>query len=50
VELMTSLLTEGLVARGHDVTLFATGTSQTSGRLHATFERGYGEDPSLWPC
>jgi glycosyltransferase involved in cell wall biosynthesis len=46
---MTSLLTEGLVARGHDVTLFATGTSQTSGRLHATFERGYGEDPTLWP-
>jgi len=25
VETMTSLLTEGLVARGHDVTLFATG-------------------------
>jgi len=24
VELMTSLLTEGLVAKGHDVTLFAT--------------------------
>jgi glycosyltransferase involved in cell wall biosynthesis len=49
VELMTSLLTEGLVARGHDVTLFATGSSQTAGRLHATFERGYGDDASLWP-
>ena len=49
VELMTSLLTEGLVARGHDVTLFATGTSRTAARLHATFERGYGEDPELWP-
>ena len=49
VELMTSLLTEGLVARGHDVTLFATGASQTAARLHVTFERGYGEDPSLWP-
>ena len=28
---MTSLLTEGLVARGHDVTLFATGDSTTDG-------------------
>ena len=49
VELVTSLLTEGLVARGHDVTLFATGTSRTSARLHATFARGYGDDASLWP-
>jgi glycosyltransferase involved in cell wall biosynthesis len=49
VELVTSLLTEGLVAQGHEVTLFATGASRTSGRLHATFARGYGEDPSLWP-
>jgi len=49
VELMTSLLTEGLVARGHDVTLFATGTSRTAGKLHATFPTGYGEDTSLWP-
>jgi glycosyltransferase involved in cell wall biosynthesis len=49
VELMTSLLTEGLVARGHDVTLFATGTSRTAAHLHATFPTGYGEDTSLWP-
>jgi glycosyltransferase involved in cell wall biosynthesis len=49
VELVTSILTEGLVARGHDVTLFATGTSRTSGRLHATFARGYADDTSLWP-
>jgi glycosyltransferase involved in cell wall biosynthesis len=49
VELVTSLLTEGLVARGHHVTLFATGRARTSARLHATFERGYNEDPSLWP-
>jgi glycosyltransferase involved in cell wall biosynthesis len=49
VELMTSLLTEGLVARGHEVTLFATGTSQTQAALHATFPRGYADDPSLWP-
>jgi len=26
-------LTEGLVARGHDVTLFASGGSRTAGRL-----------------
>jgi glycosyltransferase involved in cell wall biosynthesis len=49
VELVTSLLTEGLVAAGHHVTLFATGTSTTSASLHATFPRGYADDPSLWP-
>ena len=49
VELFTSLLTEGLVARGHRVTLFATGTSRTSADLHATLARGYGEDSSAWP-
>ena len=46
---MTSLLTEGLVAAGHHVTLFATGTSITTATLHATFPRGYADDPSLWP-
>ena len=35
VETMTSLLTEGLVARGHDVTLFATGRLEDQGKLHA---------------
>lgn len=49
IELLTSLLTEGLVARGHDVTLFATGSSRTGARLHATFPRGYSDDPTLWP-
>lgn len=49
VELMTSLLTEGLVRRGVDVTLFATGNSTTSARLHATFENGYCENPDMWP-
>lgn len=49
VELFTSLLTEGLVGRGHDVTLFATGTSRTAAKLHVTLPKGYGEDPSLWP-
>jgi glycosyltransferase involved in cell wall biosynthesis len=49
VETMTSLLTEGLVARGHDVTLFATASSRTSASLHATFAEGYSEDLSIWP-
>jgi glycosyltransferase involved in cell wall biosynthesis len=49
VELFTSLLTEGLVARGHHVTLFATGTSRTSAELHATFDRGYREHLPAWP-
>src|SRR3954467_6430642 len=49
VELMTSLITEGLGARGHEVTLFATGTSRTAAALHATFPRGYADDTSLWP-
>ncbi len=46
---MTSLLTEGLVAAGHDVTLFATGESVTRATLHATFAKGYWQDGSLWP-
>ncbi|HVB36911.1 MAG TPA: glycosyltransferase family 4 protein [Vicinamibacterales bacterium] len=49
VELMTSLLTEGLVARGHDVTLFATGDSRTRAALHATYPHGYWHDDSMWP-
>ena len=49
VEQMTSLLTEALVARGHDVTLFATGNSRTSGRLQAIFDHGYWEDEHMWP-
>ncbi len=44
---MTALLTDGLVRRGHDVTLFATGSSRTKARLHAIYERGYSEDESL---
>lgn len=42
-----SLLTEGLVARGVDVTLFATADSITSGRLRAVAPTGYSEDPTL---
>jgi glycosyltransferase involved in cell wall biosynthesis len=49
IEAMTALLVRGLVARGHDVTLFATGSSRTPAKLHAVYDRGYDEDPSLWP-
>jgi len=49
VELMTSLLTEGLVARGHDVTLFATGDSTTRAKLHAVYAHGYWHDENMWP-
>ena len=49
VEAMTSLLTEGLVACGHDVTLFATADSTTSARLAAIYEHGYWHDENMWP-
>jgi glycosyltransferase involved in cell wall biosynthesis len=48
-ELFCSLLTEGLVARGHDVTLFATGDSQTSARLCSVVPRSWSEDPDVDP-
>lgn len=46
-EQVASTLTEGLVALGHDVTLFATADSTTSARLHAEAPRGYEEDPTV---
>ena len=46
-EQVASTIAEGLVARGHDVTLFATADSETSGRLHAEAPAGYEEDPSV---
>jgi glycosyltransferase involved in cell wall biosynthesis len=45
-ELVVSRLTEGLVARGHDVTLFATGDSRTSATLSSVAPRPYEEDDS----
>ena len=48
-EQFVSLLTEGLVARGVDVTLFATGDSLTTARLASVVERGWSEDPGLDP-
>ena len=46
-ELVTSLLTEALVAKGVDVTLFATLDSQTSGTLAGVVPAPYEEDPSI---
>ena len=46
-ERVVSLLTEGLVALGVDVTLFATLDSKTSARLDGVCPRPYEEDPSL---
>jgi glycosyltransferase involved in cell wall biosynthesis len=42
-ELIVHELAEGLVARGHDVTLYATGDSQTKARLKARY------DTARWP-
>lgn len=46
-ELVTSLLTEALVARGVDVTLFATCDSLTTGRLDGVVPAPYSEDPAI---
>ena len=48
-ETVAGNVAEGLVARGWDVTLFATGDSLTSARLHAVVARGYEEDRSIDP-
>ncbi len=48
-ESVVSLLTEELVHMGLDVTLFATGDSQTSGKLVAVCPRPYSEDHSVDP-
>ena len=49
VQEMTSLLTEGLVNHGLDVTLFGTADSKTRAKLHATFPHGYWHDEDMWP-
>ena len=43
IELVVHLLTEGLVARGHDVTLFASGDSETLARLSFVYSRAPSE-------
>lgn len=53
-ERVVSLLTEGLIESGVEVTLFATADSQTRARLISVCPRPYSEDPSLdakvWEC
>src|SRR5438309_5365686 len=46
-EQFASLLAEGLVARGVDVTLSATADSITAAHLVGTSPAGYAEDPTL---
>jgi hypothetical protein len=48
-ETVASNITEGLVARGWDVTLFASRDSVTRARLHAVVDKGYEEDPTVDP-
>jgi Glycosyltransferase Family 4 len=48
-ETVASNITEGLVARGWDVTLFASRDSVTRARLHAVVDKGYEEDPAVDP-
>ncbi len=53
-ESVVSLLTEGLVNKGIEVTLFATKDSQTKGHLAGITPHGYEEDkellPKVWEC
>ena len=53
-EWVVSMLTEGLVKRGVDVTLYATADSLTKGRLRSTAPRPWSEDseldPKVWEC
>ena len=46
-EQVTSVLTEALVARGVDVTLFATKDSRTTAKLDGICPAPYSEDPSV---
>jgi glycosyltransferase involved in cell wall biosynthesis len=48
-ETVASNITEGLVARGWDVTLFATADSVTHARLCAVVDKGYEEDSTVDP-
>lgn len=53
-ELIVSLLSEGLIERGIDVTLFATKDSITKGHLVGVCPMGYAENnellPKVWEC
>ncbi|MGJ5676877.1 MAG: glycosyltransferase family 4 protein [Nostochopsis sp.] len=47
VELVVSRLTDELVRRGHEVTLFASGDSQTLAKLEAVYPRALRLDPNF---
>lgn len=51
-EQVASNIAEGLIAKGIDVTLFATGDSLTKGNLNSVVDHPYGEDhafdPKVW--
>ncbi len=53
-EWVVSMLTEGLIRRGVDVTLYATADSITKARLRPVAPRSWSEDPELdpkvWEC
>ncbi|MDY6933208.1 MAG: glycosyltransferase family 4 protein [Spirochaetota bacterium] len=53
-EQVASNIAEGLISRGIDVTLFATGDSLTQGKLEYITKRPYEEDksidPKVWEC
>ena len=53
-EQIASNITEGLIEKGVDVTLFATGDSITNGKLQYVCKRPYSEDagldPKVWEC
>jgi glycosyltransferase involved in cell wall biosynthesis len=46
-ELIASYVAEGMVKRGHEVTLYATGDSETGGKLRWICPRPIMEDPGL---
>ncbi|WP_430933111.1 glycosyltransferase family 4 protein [Saccharicrinis sp. 156] len=48
-EQVASNITEGLVDKGMDVTLFATGDSNTKGKLSSVCEHAYAEDTTIDP-
>jgi len=48
-EQFASLLADGLVEAGHDVTLFATADSVTTARLRSTSPCGWNEDDTIEP-
>ena len=48
-ELFASILAEGLVTLGHEVTLFATADSVTTAQLRSTVATGWSEDEDIDP-